>query len=74
MASRIVFFQLDIALLRRWLWVRVPPDPLAFLCFKKPGKEVCTRVVSPEGSSANSGKELQNKVCVFGKFPSLAVP
>jgi len=44
------------------------------LCFKKPGKEVCMRVVSAEGCSANSGKELQKNVCVSGKFPSLALP
>jgi hypothetical protein len=44
------------------------------LCLKTPGKEVSVRVVSPEGLSANSGKESQKKVCVSGKFPLAAVP
>jgi hypothetical protein len=43
------------------------------LCLKTPGKEVSMRVVSPEGFSANRGKELQKNVCVFGKLPLAAV-
>jgi hypothetical protein len=32
------------------------------------------RVVSPESLSADGEKELQKKVCVFGKFPLIALP